>query len=58
MSKLSKSRNRALAVALVVLAVLFYAVSFVRMQQGEERRHIEDPKAHSSEPDRTRSSQP
>lgn len=42
-----KSRNRALAAALIVLAIMFYAVSVVRMRDGEERRHREDPAAHS-----------
>jgi hypothetical protein len=44
-----KSRNKALAIALIVLAAVFYAVSYVRMQQTEDRRHIEDPNAHSSQ---------
>lgn len=43
-----RSRNRALAFGLIVLAVLFYAVSYVRMQQTEDRRHIEDPNVHST----------
>ncbi|CAD5290438.1 conserved hypothetical protein [Bosea sp. 62] len=43
-----KSRNGALAIALVVLAVLFYAVSVVRMREVEDRRHQADPKAHAS----------
>jgi len=45
-----KSRNAALAAALVVLAVLFYAVSVVRMRETEDRRHREDPKAHAAGP--------
>lgn len=43
-----KSRNRAVAAALVALVMVFYAVSVVRMNQTEDRRHREDPKAHSS----------
>ncbi|MBX9907867.1 MAG: hypothetical protein K2Z25_04065 [Beijerinckiaceae bacterium] len=43
-----KSRNGALAIALVALAVLFYAVSVVRMREVEDRRHQTDPKAHAS----------
>lgn len=43
-----KSRNGALAIALVALAVLFYAVSVVRMREAEDRRHRTDPKAHAS----------
>ncbi len=43
-----KSRNVALAVALIALAILFYAVSVVRMREVEDRRHQTDPKAHSS----------
>ncbi len=43
-----RSRNRALALALIVLAGVFYAVSFVRMQQTEDRRHVEDPNVHST----------
>lgn len=43
-----KSRNRAVAAALITLAVVFYAVSLVRMNQTEDRRHREDPKAHSA----------
>ncbi|MDR6826329.1 hypothetical protein J2X48_000869 [Bosea sp. BE271] len=47
MKAMQKSRNKALAAALIVLAVVFYAVSVVRMQQTEERRHAEDPNAHA-----------
>lgn len=43
-----KSRNGALAIALVALAVLFYAVSVVRMREVEDRRHQTDPKAHAA----------
>lgn len=43
-----KSRNRALAAALILLAILFYAVSVVRMRETEDRRHQQDPKAHSA----------
>jgi hypothetical protein len=43
-----KSRNGALAAALIALAVLFYAVSVVRMRETEDRRHQTDPQAHSS----------
>jgi hypothetical protein len=43
-----KSRNAALAAALIALAVLFYAVSVVRMREAEDRRHAADPNAHSS----------
>lgn len=42
-----RSRNRALAIALLTLALVFYAVSVVRMNQAEERRHVEDPQAHN-----------
>lgn len=42
-----KSRNASLAAALVALAVLFYAVSVVRMSEAEDRRHQMDPEAHS-----------
>ena len=47
MKAMQKSRNKALAAALIVLAVVFYAVSVVRMQQTEKRRHAEDPNAHA-----------
>lgn len=47
MEILLKSRNRALAFSLLGLAALFYAVSVVRMNDVEERRHQEDPSAHS-----------
>lgn len=43
-----KSLNGALAAALIVLAILFYAVSVVRMRETEDRRHESDPKAHST----------
>jgi hypothetical protein len=43
-----KSRNAALAVSLVALAVLFYAVTIVRMRETEDRRHQNDPQAHSA----------
>lgn len=42
-----KSRNAALAVSLVALAVLFYAVTIVRMRETEDRRHQNDPQAHT-----------
>ena len=32
-----------LALALVALALMFYAVSFVKMGEIEERRHIKEP---------------
>lgn len=43
-----RSRNRALAVALIGVAILFYAVSVVRMTENEDRRHQQDPAAHST----------
>ncbi|MCV9940462.1 hypothetical protein OIU35_29280 [Boseaceae bacterium BT-24-1] len=43
-----KSRNIALGVALIALAVLFYAVTVVRMRETEDRRHLNDPQAHSA----------
>lgn len=45
---MSPSRNAALAAALIVLAGLFYAVTVVRMREGEDRRHLNDPNAHAS----------
>ena len=44
-----KSRNRALAAALILLALIFYAVSVVRMTDTENRRHREDPASHTGE---------
>lgn len=44
---MQRSRNKALAAALIALAIVFYAVSVVRMQQTEDRRHVEDPNAHA-----------
>lgn len=43
-----KSRNAALAGALIALAILFYAVTVVRMRESEDRRHVSDPQAHSA----------
>jgi cbb3-type cytochrome oxidase subunit 3 len=43
-----KSRNTALAIALIALAILFYAVTIVRMRESEDRRHLNDPQAHSA----------
>lgn len=43
-----KSRNAALAGALIALATLFYAVTVVRMRETEDRRHQSDPQAHSA----------
>ncbi|CAN7613996.1 hypothetical protein LJR090_005318 [Bosea sp. LjRoot90] len=43
-----RSRNVALGVALIALAILFYAVTVVRMRQTEDQRHLNDPKAHSA----------
>lgn len=45
---MTKSRNTALAAALILLAALFYAVTVVRMREAEDRRHLSDPKAHAS----------
>ena len=42
-----KSRNAALAVSLIALAILFYAVTVVRMRETEDRRHQSDPQAHA-----------
>lgn len=42
------SRNIALAASLIALAVLFYAVTLVRMRETEDRRHQSDPQAHSA----------
>jgi len=39
--------NHALALALVALAVLFYALTVVHMGEVEERRHAQDPQAHA-----------
>jgi hypothetical protein len=44
-----RSRNVALAAALIVLAGLFYAVTVVRMREAEDRRHLSDPNAHASQ---------
>jgi hypothetical protein len=43
-----KSRNTALAIALIALVILFYAVTVVRMRETEGRRHLNDPQAHSA----------
>ncbi|WP_156412068.1 hypothetical protein [Bosea sp. Root483D1] len=45
---MTKSRNIALAGALITLATLFYAVTVVRMRETEDRRHLSDPLAHSA----------
>jgi hypothetical protein len=45
---MAKSRNLALAAALIGLVVLFYAVTVVRMRETEDRRHQSDPTAHSA----------
>lgn len=45
---MTKSRNTALAAALIVLAGLFYGVTVVRMREAEDRQHLSDPKAHAS----------
>lgn len=45
---MTRSRNVALAASLTALAVLFYAVTVVRMRESEERRHLSDPQAHSA----------
>jgi hypothetical protein len=36
------TKNGVLALALVALALMFYAVSFVKMGEIEERRHIKE----------------
>ena len=45
---MTRSRNLALAAALIGLVVLFYAVTVVRMRESEDRRHLSDPQAHST----------
>jgi len=45
---MAKSRNVALGVALIALAIMFYAVTVVRMRETEDRRHLSDPQAHSA----------
>ncbi|MCP4563364.1 MAG: hypothetical protein GY873_16425 [Bosea sp.] len=45
---MTRSRNLALAASLAALAILFYAVTLVRMRESEDRRHLDDPKAHSA----------
>jgi hypothetical protein len=45
---MTRSRNVALAVSLTALAILFYAVTVVRMRESEDRRHLNDPQAHSA----------
>lgn len=45
---MTRSRNVALAAALIGLVVLFYAVTVVRMRESEDRRHQNDPQAHSA----------
>lgn len=47
-TRLRKRRNVALALALFLLAVIFYAVSFVKTREQEDRRHQQDPQAHTS----------
>ena len=36
------TKNGVLALALVALALMFYAVSFVKMGEIEERRHFKE----------------
>lgn len=43
-------RNLALALALVALTVILYAVSFVKTREREDLRHREDPQAHAVAP--------
>jgi len=43
-------RNDALALALFALIAIFYAVSFVKTRELEDRRHREDPQAHAPAP--------
>lgn len=43
----NRHRNRVLALALVALAGLFYALTVARMGEVEERRHTQDPQAHA-----------
>lgn len=43
-------RNLALALALVVLTVILYTVSFVKTREREDLRHREDPQAHAGPP--------
>ena len=40
------TKNGVLALALVALALMFYAVSFVKMGEIEERRHIKEQAPH------------
>lgn len=44
---MTRSRNLALAASLTALAILFYAVTVVRMRETEDRRHLNDPQAHA-----------
>jgi hypothetical protein len=44
---MTRSRNLALAASLTAMAILFYAVTVVRMRETEDRRHLSDPQAHS-----------
>ena len=39
-------RNLALALTLLGLTIILYAVSFVNTQELEEQRHRENPQAH------------
>ncbi|MEE1657886.1 hypothetical protein VB618_16925 [Microvirga sp. CF3062] len=45
-----RRRNLALALTLLGLVVMLYAVSFVKTRELEDQRHREDPQAHSLAP--------